>query len=134
MSWTTPCGRVRLWRRWNPFLSRNLRLQRLEWDPVTDPLPRSGVTEITDADNDRSDRTSLHSILQLQRRVYCREEDVSIFRDIIHRGAFIQQRDLEEFERNLAQYLGVKHAIGVAMPPTDWRWLGVQQVYAWVTR
>lgn len=41
------------------------------------------------------------------------EEYVAIFRDIIHRGAFIQQRDLEQFERNLADYLGVKHAIGV---------------------
>jgi dTDP-4-amino-4,6-dideoxygalactose transaminase len=41
------------------------------------------------------------------------EEYVAIFRDIIHRGAFIQQRDLLQFERNLAAYLGVKHAIGV---------------------
>jgi len=42
------------------------------------------------------------------------EEYVAIFRDIIHRGAFIQQRDLRQFEENLADYLGVKHAIGVA--------------------
>jgi dTDP-4-amino-4,6-dideoxygalactose transaminase len=43
-----------------------------------------------------------------------REEDyIAIFRDIIHRGAFIQQRDLRQFEENLAGYLGVKHAIGV---------------------
>lgn len=41
------------------------------------------------------------------------EEYVAIFRDIIHRGAFIQQRDLRQFEQNLAEYLGVKHAIGV---------------------
>jgi dTDP-4-amino-4,6-dideoxygalactose transaminase len=40
-------------------------------------------------------------------------ELVEIFRDIIRRGAFIQQRDLAEFERNLANYLGVKHVIGV---------------------
>jgi len=42
------------------------------------------------------------------------DEYVAIFRDIIRRGAFIQQRDLIEFEQNLADYLGVKHAIGVA--------------------
>jgi len=41
------------------------------------------------------------------------EEYVAIFRDIIHRGAFIQQHDLRQFEQNLADYLGVKHAIGV---------------------
>jgi dTDP-4-amino-4,6-dideoxygalactose transaminase len=43
------------------------------------------------------------------------EEDfVEIFRDILHRGAFIQQRDLAEFEDALARYLGVSHAFGVA--------------------
>lgn len=41
------------------------------------------------------------------------EEFVAIFRDIIRRGAFIQQRDLVEFEERLASYLGVRHAIGV---------------------
>ena len=41
------------------------------------------------------------------------EEYVAIFRDIIHRGAFIQQKDLRDFEQRLADYLGVKHAIGV---------------------
>jgi len=40
-------------------------------------------------------------------------EYVEIFRDILRRGAFIQQRDLAEFEKRLAGYLGVKHAIGV---------------------
>jgi dTDP-4-amino-4,6-dideoxygalactose transaminase len=40
-------------------------------------------------------------------------EYVEIFRDVIRRGAFIQQRDLLQFEKNLADYLGVKHAIGV---------------------
>ena len=34
-------------------------------------------------------------------------------RDVIRRGAFIQQRDLADFEAHLAEYLGVKHAIGV---------------------
>jgi dTDP-4-amino-4,6-dideoxygalactose transaminase len=41
------------------------------------------------------------------------EEYVAIFRDVIRRGAFIQQRDLKQFEENIARYLGVKHAIGV---------------------
>ena len=38
---------------------------------------------------------------------------VDIVRDIIRRGAFIQQRDLAEFEGHLAEYLGVRFAIGV---------------------
>ena len=42
------------------------------------------------------------------------EEFVRIFRDVLRRGAFIMQRDLEQFEANLASYLGVKHAIGLA--------------------
>jgi dTDP-4-amino-4,6-dideoxygalactose transaminase len=42
------------------------------------------------------------------------EEFVAIFRDIIHRGAYIQQRDLADFEARLASYMGVKHAFGVA--------------------
>lgn len=41
------------------------------------------------------------------------EEYVAIFRDILRRGAFIQQRDLVDFEERLAAYLGVRHAIGV---------------------
>lgn len=42
------------------------------------------------------------------------EEDfVRIFRDILRRGAFIQQSDLVHFERRLASYLGVGHAFGV---------------------
>jgi dTDP-4-amino-4,6-dideoxygalactose transaminase len=41
------------------------------------------------------------------------EAYVTMLSDIIRRGAFIQQRDLVEFEQHLAQYLGVKHAIGV---------------------
>lgn len=39
---------------------------------------------------------------------------VEILRDVIRRGAFIQQRDLAEFEEHLAGYLGVEFAIGVA--------------------
>lgn len=41
------------------------------------------------------------------------EAYVAIFRDIIRRGAFIQQQDLADFEQRLAEYLGVKFAIGV---------------------
>lgn len=41
------------------------------------------------------------------------EEFLTVFRDVIRRGAFIQQKDLEGFERHLAEYLGVRHAIGV---------------------
>jgi dTDP-4-amino-4,6-dideoxygalactose transaminase len=33
--------------------------------------------------------------------------------EVIRRGAFILQRDLAEFERAMADYLGVKHALGV---------------------
>jgi dTDP-4-amino-4,6-dideoxygalactose transaminase len=38
---------------------------------------------------------------------------LEILSDVIRRGAFIQQRDLEDFESHLASYMGVKHAIGV---------------------
>lgn len=40
-------------------------------------------------------------------------ELTAIFRDVGQRGAFILQEDLVRFERNLAAYLGVKHALGV---------------------
>jgi dTDP-4-amino-4,6-dideoxygalactose transaminase len=42
------------------------------------------------------------------------EELVSIFRDVGRRGAFIMQKDLKDFETNLAKFLGVKHAFGAA--------------------
>lgn len=38
----------------------------------------------------------------------------NIVRDVMSRGAFILQKDLEEFEADLAQYTGARHAIGVA--------------------
>ena len=41
------------------------------------------------------------------------EEFIEIIRDVLRRGAFIQQRDLAEFEDALARYLGVNHALGV---------------------
>lgn len=37
-----------------------------------------------------------------------------IIHDVLRRGAYIMQKDLTEFEENLARYLGVKHVIGVA--------------------
>ncbi len=42
------------------------------------------------------------------------EQMVDAFRDILRRGAFILQKDLADFETNLANYLGAKHVIGVA--------------------
>lgn len=42
------------------------------------------------------------------------EELVATFRDVGSRGAFIMQRDLEQFETHLAEFLGVRHAFGVA--------------------
>ena len=36
-----------------------------------------------------------------------------IFADVGRRGAFIKQRDLEDFEKCLASFLGVSHALGV---------------------
>lgn len=42
------------------------------------------------------------------------DEFVEIFKDVMQRGAFIMQDDLEKFESDLAEYLDVKHAIGIA--------------------
>jgi dTDP-4-amino-4,6-dideoxygalactose transaminase len=41
------------------------------------------------------------------------EAFLAIVRDVVRRGAFIQQRDLAEFETRLAGYLEVEHAVGV---------------------
>lgn len=41
------------------------------------------------------------------------DEFLDIIRDVVRRGAFIQQRDLAEFEEALAAYLGVTYAFGV---------------------
>lgn len=43
-----------------------------------------------------------------------REEYVEVLDDVLSRGAYIMQKDLSEFEDNLQNYLGVKHAIGTA--------------------
>jgi dTDP-4-amino-4,6-dideoxygalactose transaminase len=42
------------------------------------------------------------------------EQFVATLRDVGRRGAFIMQNDLAEFERHLADYVGVKYAVGVA--------------------
>jgi dTDP-4-amino-4,6-dideoxygalactose transaminase len=42
------------------------------------------------------------------------KELMPIIHDVLRRGAYIMQRDLHQFEENLARYLGVRHAIGVA--------------------
>jgi dTDP-4-amino-4,6-dideoxygalactose transaminase len=39
---------------------------------------------------------------------------MSIIRDVARRGAFIMQKDLADFEANLAAYTGAKYAMGVA--------------------
>ena len=45
----------------------------------------------------------------------CREEAfMDKIRDVLSRGAYIMQKDLVDFEANLAEFMGVKHAIGVA--------------------
>ena len=43
-----------------------------------------------------------------------KEEFDNIFEEVCSRGAFILQKDLEEFERNLEDYLNVNHVFGVA--------------------
>lgn len=40
-------------------------------------------------------------------------EYMCIVEDVLNRGAYILQKDLRDFEMNIANYLGVKHAIGV---------------------
>jgi dTDP-4-amino-4,6-dideoxygalactose transaminase len=39
---------------------------------------------------------------------------LSVIKNVGRRGAFIMQKDLSEFERNLATYTGAKYAVGVA--------------------
>jgi dTDP-4-amino-4,6-dideoxygalactose transaminase len=49
-------------------------------------------------------------------QVFRSDEDAltAIMVDVGRRGAFIQQRDLEEFETRLAAYVGAKHVLGMA--------------------
>lgn len=45
----------------------------------------------------------------------CQETGImEVIHDVLSRGAFIMQKDLLEFEKNISDYLGVKHVIGVA--------------------
>jgi dTDP-4-amino-4,6-dideoxygalactose transaminase len=48
-------------------------------------------------------------------RLFLDEEElvVSIVRDVGRRGAFILQRDLAQFEENLARFLGARYTLGV---------------------
>ncbi|MGA3156494.1 MAG: DegT/DnrJ/EryC1/StrS family aminotransferase [Steroidobacteraceae bacterium] len=41
-------------------------------------------------------------------------ELMPLIHDVLRRGAYIMQKDLLQFEANLAAYLGVRHVIGVA--------------------
>lgn len=43
-----------------------------------------------------------------------KDEILKVIDDVCSRGAYILQKDLEEFETNLAKFTGAKHAIGVA--------------------
>lgn len=43
-----------------------------------------------------------------------REKFLEIMGTVLDRGAFIMQSDCLDFEKNLAEYLGVKHAFGLA--------------------
>lgn len=52
------------------------------------------------------------------------EEFIKIFKDVGYRGAYILQKDLKEFEDNLAKFAGTKYAIGLANG-TDAIWLAL---------
>lgn len=43
-----------------------------------------------------------------------RDDLLKIFEDVGHRGAFIMQQDLRDFEAALAKYTGAQYAVGVA--------------------
>jgi len=54
-----------------------------------------------------------------------REEDyIRIFKEVGYRGAYILQKDLTDFEKNLAEFAGTKFGIGVANG-TDAIWLAL---------
>lgn len=54
-----------------------------------------------------------------------KEDDfVRIFKDVGYRGAYILQKDLVEFEENLAKFAGTKYAVGLANG-TDAIWIGL---------
>jgi|SRR5208337_1522115 len=45
--------------------------------------------------------------------VACEEKFIATLREVGRRGAFIMQRDLAEFEANLARFTGARYALGV---------------------
>lgn len=49
---------------------------------------------------------------------------IEIFKDVGNRGAYILQKDLEDFEYNLSKFTGCKYALGVANG-TDAIWLAL---------
>jgi len=55
------------------------------------------------------------------------EELTAVMLDVCRRGAYILQKDNLQFEKNLAAYMGVKHAFGVANG-TDAIWLGFKAI------
>ena len=61
-----------------------------------------------------------YSALHLQEQ----EKIKPVIKDVLSRGAYILQKDLEDFENSLARYCKVKHAIGVANG-TDALWLSL---------
>lgn len=42
------------------------------------------------------------------------EEYISVIRSVLAKGAYILQQEMEDFEKNTAEFLGVKHVLGVA--------------------
>lgn len=55
------------------------------------------------------------------------KELTRVILDVCRRGAYILQKDLVQFEKNLAALMGVKHAFGVANG-TDAIWLGFKAI------
>jgi dTDP-4-amino-4,6-dideoxygalactose transaminase len=43
-----------------------------------------------------------------------KDDYLEIIEDVLSRGAFILQKDLADFERNFAEFMDIKHAIGVS--------------------
>ena len=43
-----------------------------------------------------------------------RDEILSAMLDVMDRGAFIMQNEVKQFEARIAEFIGVKHAIGTA--------------------
>lgn len=54
-----------------------------------------------------------------------REEFMAAFDDVLTRGAIVMQKDLADFEKSFADFVGVKHAVGVNSG-TSAIWLGLR--------